>query len=238
YYDSVRSGLLYQPTTTQSYYVSYGTSFDPSLEYLTATAGQQNLPPVENHSYEVGAKWDLLGGGLSVTSALFQIKQENARAQTSTGVYELVGTERVNGAEVTFTGHLTPKWQVFGGYTYLDPKIVSAAALDGTQGKTLSNTPRDNATLWTSYSVTPSWDTGTGLVYVSPRFATNTDTVQVPSYIRWDGMVAYHQPKYEIRLNLLNITNEHYFDSLIQSDAGRSVPGASRTALVSVAYKF
>ena len=238
YYDSVRGGLIYQPNQTQSYYVSYGTSFDPSLEYLTATAGQQNLPPEENRSYEAGAKWDLLGGGLSLTSAVFQIKQTNARAQVSTGVYELVGTERVNGAEVTATGHLTSKWQVFGGYTYLDPKIVSASALDGTQGKVLSNTPRNDATLWTAYSLNHSWDVGTGLVYLSERFATNTNTVVVPGYVRWDGMLAYHQAKYEVRLNLLNITNEHYFDSLIQSDSGRSVPGASRTALVTFAYKL
>lgn len=234
YYDSVRGGIIYQPTSAQSYYISYGTSFDPSLEYLSVTAGQQALPPVKNRSYEVGAKWDLMGGALSVTSALFQIRQMNARSQVDTGVYELVGTERVNGAEVTASGKITPQWQIFGGYTYLDPKIVSASALDGTQGKTLLNTPRNDGTLWTAYAVTPRWNAGTGLVWLSSRYANNTNTVAVPGYVRWDAMLAYHLPRYELRLNLLNITNRRYFDSLIQSDAGRSIPGASRTALVTL----
>src|SRR5262249_23142419 len=39
-YTSVRAGVLYQPTDTQSYYGSYGTSFNPSLETLTVTNGQ------------------------------------------------------------------------------------------------------------------------------------------------------------------------------------------------------
>jgi catecholate siderophore receptor len=43
----VRSGAIWQPSTAQSYYVSYGTSFNPSLEQLTGTAGQQNLDPKE-----------------------------------------------------------------------------------------------------------------------------------------------------------------------------------------------
>ncbi len=200
YYDSVRGGLIYQPSQTQSYYVSYGTSFDPSLEYLTATAGQQNLPPEENRSYEAGAKWDLLGGGLSLTSALFQIKQTNARAQVSTGVYELVGTERVNGAEVTATGHLTSKWQVFGGYTYLDPKIVCASALDGTQGKVCCPTRR--ATTPPYGPPIPSAIPG----MPAPAWSTCRNA-SPPTPIPWwcramsagTACSAYHQAKYEVR---------------------------------------
>jgi catecholate siderophore receptor len=50
--------------------------------------------------------------------------------------------------------------------------------------------------------------------------------------------VAYHQPRYDIRLNVLNLTNKRYFDALIQSDGGRSVPGIGRTEMVTFTYKF
>ncbi len=83
-FTSVRGGVIWQPTDTQSYYASYGTSFDPSLETLTVTNGQQNLAPEKNRSYEVGSKWDLLDGNLSVTTSLFQIEQTNSRTQTET----------------------------------------------------------------------------------------------------------------------------------------------------------
>lgn len=237
-FTSVRTGVIYQPTATQSYYASYGTSFNPSLEQLTVTSGQQNVAPEKNRSYEIGAKWDVLDGNLSLTSALFSTEKTNSRTQLSPGVYQLDGNVRVTGFEFGVAGRITKKWQVMGGYTHLNPFIVKASALDGTQGKVLANTPRDSATLWSTYNLTPQWEVGGGFTYMSQRFASNTNVVSVDGYTRWDATLAYHQPKYDIRLNLLNLTNKQYYDGLIASDGGRAVPGNGRTALVTVAYRF
>jgi catecholate siderophore receptor len=76
----------------------------------------------------------------------------------------------------------------------------------------------------------------TGITAALPQG--NVDRVSVPSYTRWDGTVAYHQDRYEVRLNLLNLTNKEYYDALIQSDGGRAVPGIGRTALLSSTYRF
>jgi catecholate siderophore receptor len=237
-FTSVRGGVIYQPTDMQSYYFSYGTSFDPSLETLVVTSGQQALPPVENRSIEVGGKWDLLGGNLSLNSALFRVEQTNARSQISTGVYQLTGDVLVKGFEFGVAGRITPQWQVMAGYTFLDAEIVKASALDGTQGKVPANTPRNSASLWTTYNVTPNWEAGGGATFVSERFANNQNFVSVGSYTRVDATVAYHQANYEIRLNLLNLTDVDYFDALIPSDGGRSVPGIGRTTLLTFTYKF
>ncbi|MGE8329923.1 MAG: TonB-dependent receptor, partial [Paraburkholderia nemoris] len=83
FFTSVRAGVIYQPTDWQSYYVSYGTSFDPSLEALTVTNLTQNLAPESTRSYEIGGKWDLLGGNISVNSAFFREEMTNARTQVS-----------------------------------------------------------------------------------------------------------------------------------------------------------
>ena len=98
--------------------------------------------------------------------------------------------------------------------------------------------PRNSASLWTTYNLTKEWEIGGGGTYMSDRYATNTNTVDATDYIRWDTTVAYHQPKHDIRLNLLNIANRQNYDALIPSDGGRSVPGLSRTALVTYTYKF
>jgi catecholate siderophore receptor len=233
---SVRGGLIYQPTDTQSYYASYGTSFDPSLETLTVTSGQQNLAPEKNRSYEIGSKWDLLNGNLSVTTSLFQIEQTNSRTETDDGVYSLSGDIRVNGFQAGATGHLTDKWQVYAGYTYLDARVVKAS--DGTQGNTPANTPCNTVTLWTTYEPIHNWEVGGGATYLSSRYAANTDLVEVGGYVRWDAMVGFHQPKYDIRLNLLNLTNKEYYDALIQSDGGRAVPAVGRTVLLTGTYRF
>jgi catecholate siderophore receptor len=236
YFTSVRAGVIYQPTDWQSYYVSYGTSFDPSLEALTLTNLTQNLAPESTKSYEVGGKWDLLGGNLSVTSAFFREEMDNARTQVSTTEYELDGDVRVQGFQAGVTGHLTDKWQVFGGYTYMDAIILKAA--DGTQGHVPANTPRNTLTLWSTYAFTPHWEIGGGPTYMSPRYASNTNYVRVPGYTRWDATAAYHAKKYDVRLNLLNLTNKEYFDALIPSDGGRSVPGIGRTLLATFDYRF
>ena len=39
YFTSVRAGAIFEPTQEQSYYFSYSTSFNPSLEQLTSTTG-------------------------------------------------------------------------------------------------------------------------------------------------------------------------------------------------------
>ncbi len=236
-FTSVRTGLIYQPSDAQSYYVSYGTSSNPSLEQLTATLGQQNLPPETNKSYEVGGKWDLFKGNLSLTSALFSVEKDNARQLVSTGVYALAGDIRVKGVEFGAAGRINRNWQIFSGLALMNPRIIRA--VDGTQGNVPSNVPHDSASLWTTYKLTRDWETGGGVSYMSNRFAANNDVVTVPKFIRYDAMLTYHQPKYDLRLNLLNISNRRdNFDAVIPSDGGRAVPTISRTLLATVAYRF
>ncbi len=237
-YTSVRAGVIFQPTDAQSYYASYGTSFNPSLETLTVTNGTQGLDPETSTSYEVGAKWDALDGNLSLTLALFEVDKDNARSQISPGVYALTGDVRVRGVELGAAGRITRAWQVFGGYTYLDAKIVSASALDGTQGNVPANTPQNSATLWTTYDVAPRWQIGTGVAYMSDRYASNNNAVKVGSYFRWDAMVAYTLPQWTLQLNVLNLTDRLDYDALIPSDRGRAVPGIDRTALFTATYRF
>ena len=236
YFTSKRAGVIFQPSYEQSYYVSYGTSFDPSLETLTVTNNTQALPPEKNRSYEIGAKWDLLDDKLDLTAALFDVDKTNARTQVSTTEYELSGNIRVRGGEVGVAGHVTDQWQVFAGYTRLNADIVKAS--DGTQGNVPANTPKNSATLWNSVKLSTEWEVGGGATYLSQRFAANNNLVTVPGYTRWDAMVAWHQPKYDVQLNVLNIGDKKYLDALIPSDGGRSIPGIGRTLLATVDYKF
>jgi catecholate siderophore receptor len=235
-FTSVRGGVIWQPDDAQSYYVSYGTSFDPSLEALTVTNGTQALPPEQNESYELGGKWDLEQGALSLNAAVFQVTKTHARTQTSDGEYELDGNVRVRGEVLGVVGHLTQNWQVFGGYTHYDAKIVRA--LDGTQGNVPANTPDNAATLWTSWKADTHWEFGGGATYVSRRYANNNDLVSTDGYTRWDATVAWHGPRHDVRLNLWNLTDKQYFEALIPSDGGRAVPGIGRTAMVTTTWHF
>ena len=54
-------------------------------------AASRALDPETSRQYELGAKWDLLDGNLSLTAAIFEIEKDNTRSQISPGVYELTG---------------------------------------------------------------------------------------------------------------------------------------------------
>jgi catecholate siderophore receptor len=237
-YTSVRGGIIWQPSPAQAYYASYSTSFNPSLEQLVSTTGlSQPLPPETNRAYELGGKIDVPGTGLQVTAAAFQITQDNARSQNSDNTYTATGTIRVNGARAGLVGRLNERWQVFGGATLLDAEIIDGIA-PGTQGMVPANTARSSATLWSTYAVTPEIEVGGGAIYVSSRFANNTDLLRVPGYTRWDATVAWRQPRYDIRLNIFNLFDKHYYDALIPSDGGRAVPGTGATGMLSFIYRL
>jgi catecholate siderophore receptor len=235
---SVRGGILFQPDKVQTYYASYSTSFNPSLEQLVSTTGAQSpLPPENNEAFEIGAKYDLLNGNLSVTGALFQITKQNARTANTDGTYTAAGTIRVQGARAGIAGRITPEWQVYGGYTLLDARITNGIGIN-TTGMIPLNTPRDSATLWTTYTFNNTWEIGGGPTYQGLRYANNTNTVIVPDYIRFDATAAYKQDKYDVRLNVMNLTNVYYFEQVMASDGGRGVPGSGLTAMLTLNYRM
>jgi catecholate siderophore receptor len=237
-FTSVRAGAIWQPGSDRAFYASYSTSFNPSLEQLVATTGAtQPLPPQRNRAYEAGMKWDLHNGELSTTAAVFRITQYNARAQNSDGTYSATGTVQVDGFRAGASGRLTSRTNVFLAYTHLDAQIVDGIA-PATQGRTPANTPRDSASLWATWRVTPEWEVGGGGTFVSYRYANNTDLTRVPGSARFDAVIAWHQPKFDVRLNLFNLGDKRYYDALIPSDGGRAVPGIGRSAMLSVDYRF
>lgn len=242
YFTSVRAGAIFEPTREQSYYISYSTSFNPSLEQLTSTTGNQNLPPENNEGFEAGVKYEFQNGNLSTNGAIFQITKYNARTQNSDGTFSPTGTVQVRGVRVGAAGRITPEWQVFGGYAYLDARIIQGITNIGGVGNTTGmvpiNTPKDSGNIWTTYTIKDTYELGGGMFYVGQRYANNQNTVQVPEYFRFDLTAAYKQPTWELRANVFNLFNTMYYDQLIASDGGRAVPGAGTTGLLTFTYRM
>ena len=86
---SWRAAAMFKPTSFGSIYFDYGTSFNPSAEAPSLTVGPDrdryaNLAPEFNRSYEIGTKWDLNNGRLSLRADLFRTTKENAREASPT----------------------------------------------------------------------------------------------------------------------------------------------------------
>jgi catecholate siderophore receptor len=237
---SGRAGLVFKPTDTGSIYAGYGTSFNPSAEGLTSgfNAALALLDPEESKSYEVGTKWDLIRRRLAGSLAFFRTEKTNARTP---GVNPgdtptvLQGKQRVDGVEIGASGNLTRNWQLFSGATFMTSEVLESNT-PAEVGKEIINTPNSSYSIWTTYQFPTKLEIGGGVQYVSSRYGNATNTRQVGSYTTYDAMASYPiNDRATLRLNVNNISNEEYYDSL---GGGHVIPGAGRSATLTTDIKF
>ncbi|PIF77705.1 catecholate siderophore receptor [Variovorax sp. 54] len=245
-----QAGLVYKPAPNGSIYVSYGTSSTPpgtdggdGADGISAAI--RNLKPQESRSFELGTKWEVLDRRLVLTSAIFRTDMKNARTTAADGTTQNVGKKRVQGVEFGAAGSITRDWQVFGGYTYLDAKLTDNgfALTNGVyspspfNGNAFPNTPRNSATLWTTYTVMPGLTIGGGATYVGKQYGNVNNTKWIPSYVKYDAMVSYTVNKnFSLQLNVQNLTNKYYFDKAYASHY--ATVGAGRSASLTGTFSF
>jgi catecholate siderophore receptor len=239
-----RGALVYKPVENGSIYFDYGTSFNPSAESLSLTAGNADVPPEENQTFEFGSKWDFFNNKLSVRGSIFRSEKTNARETNPADATEVVdgGDKRVDGIELAITGHLTKAWQIFASYDYLDSEVVSSKFFPRAVGKPLNNVPRNTFSLWTTYDLPWKFEIGGGLNVVSSRTANTatlgTTTVEEKAGGYWtlNAMVKYELSKrITLQANIYNLTDNYYLDQLHPAHV---IPGAGISALFSTSFSF
>lgn len=216
-----QAGIVYKPIRPVSLYFSYATASNPvgvngvANGLGTVSSKNYNTAPENGQNVEVGAKADLLHEHLSVTGALFMGRLTNAQVSDGFGNTINAGTQRVRGAEINIAGSLTKKWDVFGGWTYLDSTITNGGPTGANVGKRFPYTPANSVTLWTTYRILPQFRVGGGLTFMSRRYVNAANTAWVPSYTRFD-LVANYQitPSLDLQANLQNLTNKLYYDRI------------------------
>ena len=239
---SPRAALIFKPTPQQSYYLSYGTSFDPSAEALSLTTKTADLGPVKAKTYEAGAKTNWLDGKLATTAAVFRTEVDNAQTNDPENptITVLNGDQRVDGLELGAHGYLAEHLEIVAGYTYLDGKTLSSGT-SAFVGQALPNVARNAANLWAEYELTDSWEIGAGGNWLGARFADSGQTATIPGYVVWNAMASYKlSGTLSLQLNVLNLTNKLYYDNSYYTSAAENhvYPGAGRTAKLSIRATF
>lgn len=232
---SYRSGLIWQPDSVQSYYVAYGTSFNPSAELYSLDVRGTNTPPEKSRNMEIGARWDM-SRGLSLRAALFRTEKTNERNTDPlvADAFLLSGKRSTQGVEFEAAGRITPAWEVFGGFAIMDAQIDESINANEV-GNWPLYTPPYTANLWTVYSLSERWRVGGGFNAAGKRYGNNGNVNYAPGYVRWDAMVSYEQKHYAVRLNMLNLFDTVYYETVYQ---GHVIPGTSRVLLGTVELKF
>ena len=242
-------GLVYKPVEEGTFYISTGTSTNPSGEgsgeSSTLSAALQILAPEENTSYEAGVKWQLFDHALLATAAVFRTEKTNARVTDALGGTSSIGDQEVNGVELSLSGQITPDWFVFGGYTHLESELTDngfqiiggVPVPSAANGKQFPNTPKDSFSAWTNYSLTDALTIGGGASYMSDRYADTTNRISIPSYWRYDAVVTYtFSDNLDVQLNLNNISDERYVTNPYTSHMAQIAAGRSALLTLNVKY--
>jgi catecholate siderophore receptor len=235
---SKKLGGIYQPDDSSSYYLSWGTSFNPSGELYQLDDRSQNTPPETNRNIELGAKWDVMNGDLALRTAIYRTEKTNERNTdvNNASVFLLSGKRRTKGIEFEAAGRISKAWEVFASAAFQSGEITEASGQQAnTQGKTPINTPEHTASLWSTYRLTSQWKIGAGIERVARRWGNATNTNALPGYERVDAMVEYKLDQWAAQLNIKNLLDKDYYEGVY---SGHTVPGAKRSVQLSVAYKF
>jgi len=90
------------------------------------------------------------------------------------------------------------------------------------------NAARNSASAWATWTRRPGrlrgLTLGGGLFAVGERVANLFETLEIPSYARVDGLVRYERAKWNVQLNLKNLTSRRYYDT--DAVQGLLLPGS------------
>ena len=240
---SERLGVLYQPNDLHSYHFSWGTSFNTSADTYSYSALSANTPPEQSRNIEFGAKLDSADKRFTTRLALFQSTKYNERntdPDSAATAFLLSGKRHSSGLEIDITGHLTPKWEVFGSYMWMPDAAIDVASPTAGAGDRAGErpalTPIHSGTVWTTHQINSQWRVGGGVNFRAEQSANRNPGWMAPAFATVDLMTEYtFSEQVTLKGNISNIANVVYADSLY---TGHYIPGAGRNAQLTLNLKF
>ena len=230
---SPRAGLVFQPDNSQSYYVSWSRSFQPSGEAFSIAVNNADIEPEKTVNKELGAKYTLLNDQLNLTVSAFELRRTGIKAASPSapGVIIPIGTQRTRGIELTGALDLASGWRAIAGYAYLDGRITRSIAFDAGQpieGNRPTITPKHGANVFVTKSFADRFGLGVGANYVGERFANPGNTVELPDYFTADALAWYQAGPVRLQVNGYNLFNRNHIVSAHGTSPNLNLPGPPR----------
>lgn len=231
-------GLVFDLSQSLSLYGSYSETFQAQAEQ---DIDQRRLGPTEGKSLEGGIKGDWFHGGLNASLAVFKNQYDNlaqSLGQNSQGRTYYQGFDyESKGVEAQLSGQLTDEVKVLLGYTQL--KIEGQ---DGQEARRYI--PKQSAKALVSYNpqALDALRLGASLRWQSKVFvdvvADSTPDGDLISRVTQGaygiyGLFAQYQlnPRLRLALNLDNLTDKHYYSSLMWDQAFYGSPRSYNLSL-------
>jgi iron complex outermembrane recepter protein len=227
--------LIYKPFPKITAYATWANSVEQSDQAPTGTANvNQFLAPYQDQEYEVGVKYAVTPA-LLATFALFHMTRPYAATDPVSNIFEVVGTQRNNGAEFFLQGAISSDLSVFGGVTYIDARLQNTGVA-ATNDKLVVGVPLYKTDVALDYHPV-AWQgfalTG-GVHAEGERAATNTNNSYAPPYATFDLGVrvsrTFDKHIVTARFQVLNVGNVFYYSSIADGNIVGS-PGANTAYL-------
>lgn len=217
-----RAGLTWLFSEDVSAYALYDQCFVPPNTILQTNGNIENIPfkPVTGFNTEAGLKIYLLKKKLGLNFSAYHIVKNNALTADLVhhGYYIQTGQIISNGIDFDMTGNIMPALTVNANYAYVDAKITrdNDSTLVGIKN---FGAPDHCFNLWIKYKLlkgkTKGLSFGMGYQYMGNRSALQSENpgngnVFLPVYNLLDATISYQNRKFNINLNVYNLTNANY----------------------------
>ncbi len=233
-------GLIVKPWGESiSLYANYIEALSPGATVLTTTLSNygEMLDPYKTKQREVGVKWDK--GNFVNTLALFQIEMPNT--MTANNIQSYDGEQRNSGIEWNTFGSVAKNLRLLGGIAYTHGELVHTAA-GANDGNTPFGVPEWTVNAGIEWDTLWNRDLTLSLrgIYTGSQYINSTNTIEIPSWIRWDIGAQYKSVIYKtpviFRAGVENLFDENYWAGCFNENY--VTLGASRTIKLSATMQF
>ena len=226
---SPRGGVVVTPNRTISVYGSVGIASLPSAgdQFSSLSATAASLTPERFRNREVGVKWTP-SEALELSTAWYRLDRTNSAAPDPVNAALLVqtGAQRTTGLEVGVTGAVTSRWNVVGGLTVQQARILTRTT-SARAGATVPLVPRTTLSLWNRVRVSSRASLGAGVVHQGRRFAAIDNSVLLPAFTRLDAGLFVSLPRtLLLQVNAENVLGTSY--AATSHGNNNIMPGAPR----------
>ena len=217
-----RAGLTWLFSENFSIYSLYDRCFVPPSSVPQSARNIENKPfkSVTGYNIETGLKSYFFDKKLGLDFSVYHIVKNNNLTPDPVNYGSFVQTGQIisNGIDFDMTGNITPAFTLNANYAYNNAKVTKDNDPNLVGIKNFG-TPDHSVNLWIKYKFITGKLKGlslsSGYQYMGKRSAlyfenAGTGNIFLPGYNLLDAAVSYQNQKFNISLNLYNITNINY----------------------------
>ncbi|MEO7466132.1 MAG: TonB-dependent receptor, partial [Sphingobium limneticum] len=236
---SPMAGLVFEPTSSLSFYASYGKGFRPNSG---VDVNNNPFAPEVSKSYEVGAKFVTPDGKLTSTLSLYKMKKSNVlTADLLTGLSIAVGEAKSQGVEFDVNAKLPAGFELFATYAYTDAGWADDYAAAGVgKNDPLINIPKHqgNVLLFKNFAIGDHEAMlGAGVTHVSRRLGQTAADFYLPSYTIAKVLGSFNiSEQIKLSADVTNLFDKKYYAS--SYSALWIQPGTPRQFTVRASFNF